>query len=64
MAVRIPVDAVPLIALFPDQAPVAVQDVALVADHVTVELLPLDTALGPTLKVTVGVAALTVTVVD
>jgi hypothetical protein len=48
--------------LVPDQAPVAVQEVALVADHTSVEALPLATALGFALKLTVGAAAATDTV--
>jgi hypothetical protein len=40
------------------------QAVALAADQVRVALLPLVTALGPTLKLTVGVDALRETVVD
>ena len=42
----------------PDQAPEAVQEVALVADQFRVALLPLVMALGPTLKVTVGCGCL------
>lgn len=50
----------------PDQAPEAVHVVAFVDDQVRVELPPLVTALGPTLKITVGAAgdAETVTVAD
>lgn len=48
----------------PDQAPEATQELALVADHVSVALLPLFKALGPTLSMTVGAAALTETVAD
>jgi hypothetical protein len=50
--------------LVPDQAPEAVQAVALVADQVNVALLPLVTALGPTLRLTVGVGDLIETVAD
>jgi hypothetical protein len=50
--------------LVPDQAPEALQAVALVDDQVRVALAPLAMALGPTLKLTVGSAALTETVVD
>jgi hypothetical protein len=53
-----------LTARAPDQAPVAVQDVALVADQVRVELLPLATLLGLAVKVTVGAGEVTETVVD
>ena len=53
-------------AFAPDQAPEAVQLVALVVDQVSVELPPLVMALGPTLKLTVGatVDGATVTVAD
>lgn len=64
MLVSAPVDCVPLTALVPDQAPEATQEVAFVADHVSVALPPLFTALGPTLSVTAGAAALTETVAD
>jgi hypothetical protein len=50
--------------LAPDQAPEAVQEVALVADQFSVALPPLVMALGPTLKVTVGAVALMDTVAD
>jgi hypothetical protein len=50
--------------LLPDQAPEAVQAVALVEDQVSVALAPLAIALGPTLKLTVGSGAFTETVVD
>ena len=59
-----PVDCEPLRALAPDQAPEALQAVALVDDHVSVALAPLAIALGPTLKLTVGSGALTETVAD
>ena len=62
VAVSVPVDCDPLIGLVPDHAPEAVQDVALVADQFKVALLPLVIALGPTLSVTVGAFALTVTI--
>jgi hypothetical protein len=59
------VDIEPLTGLFPDQAPEAVQDVALVEDQVKLELLPLATVLGLALMLTVAVGfGLTVTVVD
>jgi hypothetical protein len=64
LAVIAPVDAEPLRALLPDQPPEAVQAVAWVVDQVSVALAPLATALGPTLKATVGSGALTETVVD
>jgi hypothetical protein len=50
--------------MLPDQAPEALQDVALVAAQVNVALLPLVIALGPTLRLTVGVGDLMETVVD
>jgi hypothetical protein len=48
------VDCEPLTALPPDQAPEAVQEVALAADQVNVELLPAVTVLGLAAKLTVG----------
>jgi hypothetical protein len=54
LAVRAPVDCEPLIPLVPDQAPEAVQDVALVADQLKVELLPLVTVLGLADRLIVG----------
>ncbi len=57
-------DCDPLTALLPDQAPEAVQEVALVLDHVRVELAPLATVLGLAVKLTVGAADVTVTVAD
>jgi hypothetical protein len=53
-----------LTGLAPDQAPEAAQVVALLADQFKVALPPLVMALGPTLKVTVGVGDLMETVVD
>jgi hypothetical protein len=50
--------------LLPDQAPEAAHEVALAEDQVSVEVPPLLTALGPTLRLTVGVAAFTETVTD
>jgi hypothetical protein len=64
LALSAPVDCEPLRALFPDQAPDAVQAVAWLDDHVKVALAPLVMALGPTLRLTVGSGALTETVVD
>jgi len=64
LAVSAPVDCEPLRPLVPDQAPEALQAVALVDDHVRVALAPLAMALGPTLKLTVGSGALTEIVVD
>jgi len=57
--------SVPLVALVPVQPPVAVHDVALVEDHVSLELPPavMPVGLADRLTVGVGVAAATVTVV-
>jgi hypothetical protein len=63
-AVRAPVDCEPLTALVPDHAPDAVHEVALVADHVNVELAPLAIVLGLAAKVMLGAGAVTVTVTD
>ena len=65
LAVIAPLDCEPLIALLPDQPPEAVQDVALVDDHVSIDAPPLATVLGLALKPTVTVGrALTDTVAD
>ena len=65
MAVSAPVDCEPPVAaLAPDHAPDAMQDVALVADQVSMELLPLATVLGPADKVTTGAGVVTDTVAD
>ena len=65
MAVSAPVDCEPPVAaLVPDQAPEATQDVALVADQVSTELLPLATVLGAADKVTAGAGVVTETVAD
>jgi hypothetical protein len=59
------VEAEPLSALVPDQAPEAVQAVAFVADQLSVDAEPLATVLGFALRVTVAVGSgVTVTVVD
>jgi hypothetical protein len=58
------VDREPRRGVAPDQAPEAVQAVALVADQFNVALPPLVTALGPTLRLTVGVGDLMETVAD
>ena len=62
MAVRAPVDWEPLRALVPDQAPEAVQAVALVEDHVRDEALPCVIELGVAFKLTVGAAPRTETI--
>lgn len=65
LAVSAPVDCEPPVAaIAPDQAPDAMQDVALVADQVTIELLPLATVLGLADKLTVGAGVVTETVAD
>jgi len=57
-----PVDAEPLIALVPVQAPDALHAVALVAVQLNVEALPLATVLGLAVKLSVGAGAETDTV--
>jgi len=65
LAVKAPVDCDPLMALEPDQPPEAVQEVALVDDHVRVDAAPLAMVLGLALKVTAAVGVgVTVTVAD
>ena len=54
----------PLTALLPDQAPLAVHEVALLEDQVSVEPLPLATVLGLAVRLTVGAGAVTETVTD
>jgi len=54
----------PVAALAPDHAPEAVQEVASVADQVSVELLPLVTVLGLAVRLTVGAGVVTETVAD
>jgi hypothetical protein len=58
------VDWEPLVALVPDQAPDAAQEVALMADQVRVALPPRAIVLGLADKLTVGAGALTETVAD
>jgi len=60
------VDCVPLMPLVPDQAPEAVQEVALAVDQFKVELLPLVMELGVAARLTVGagVGWVTETVAD
>jgi hypothetical protein len=62
VVVSAPVDCVPLTPLLPDQPLLAVQLVASVVDHVSVELLPLTMLVGFPVNVSVGAAANTVTV--
>jgi hypothetical protein len=54
LPVKAPVDCEPLTGLVPDQDPAAVQAVALLADQVRVELLPLATVLGLAPRLMVG----------
>jgi hypothetical protein len=58
------VDCEPLNALAPDQAPEAVQEDALLDDHVNVALLPLVIVLGLATSPSVGGGGVTETVVD
>lgn len=64
LAVSAPVDCEPEVPFVPDQPPLAVHDVALVADQVTVELPPFAIVLGLLLKLMVGAVCLTETVAD
>jgi hypothetical protein len=59
-----PVVCEPLTALLPDQVPVAVQEVALVADQVSMELPPLAMVLGLAARLRLGAGAVTDTVAD
>jgi hypothetical protein len=56
-----PVVCDPVIAMLPDQPPEAVQLVALLDDHCSVELAPLVSVLGLAVNLTVGVGAADVT---
>jgi hypothetical protein len=60
----VPVDCEPLTGLLPDQAPEAVQDVALLADQAKLVLVPLAIVLGLADKATVGAGDVTDTVFD
>ena len=64
MAVSAPVDCDPVAGLLPDHEPEAVQAVALVADQVSVALLPLATVLGLAARLMVGTGCVTETVAD
>jgi hypothetical protein len=64
LAERAPVDCEPLMDLLPEHAPEAVHEVAFVADHVRVELLPLITELGLAPNVIVGAGDFTDTLAD
>jgi hypothetical protein len=59
-----PVLCDPLTGLAPDQDPEAVQAVALVADQVSAELLPLATVIGFAARLMVGTGCVTETVAD
>ncbi len=63
LALRAPVDCEPLTALGPDQAPEAVQAVALLDDHVKLAVPPLVIVLGLAARETVGAGGVTETVV-
>ena len=54
VAASAPVDSLPSVALVPDQAPEAVQEAALVDDHVSVVALPFTTLVGLAPKLRVG----------
>ena len=63
--INAPLDWLPEVALLPDQAPEAVQEVALVEDQVSVEDAPFAIEVGFAVRDTVGGGALdTVTVVE
>jgi hypothetical protein len=64
LALRAPVDCEPLTARVPDQAPDAVQAVALLEDQAKVALPPLAMVLGLADKATVGASGVTDTVFD
>lgn len=64
LAVSAPLVWLPLTALLPDQAPLAVQAVAFVADHLRVVVPLLSTVLGLAERLTTGVGAFTETVAD
>jgi hypothetical protein len=64
LADNTPVDCEPLAALLPLHEPDAVQDVAFVADQVSVEPVPLVTELGAALIKTAGAGEVTETVAD
>ena len=59
-----PVDSPPEVALSPDQAPEAVQELAFVEDQVRVEASPLGTDGGIAASDTVAIGGNTITVTD
>jgi hypothetical protein len=63
-AESVPVDWLPLVPLGPDHAPLAVQLDALVVDQLSVELLPVVTAVGEAASDTVGAGVVTDTDVE
>ena len=64
LLVSAPLDCDPVSVSEPDQAPDAVQELALLELQVSVELPPLATLVGLAVSATVGAAALTMTVAD
>jgi hypothetical protein len=64
VAFRTPVDAEPAVGCECDQPPVAVQDEAFFALHVSMALVPLEMLLGEAASETVGAAEFTDTVTD
>jgi hypothetical protein len=64
LLVKGPVDWLPEVALAPDHAPEAEQEVTLVEDQVSVEDPPLETFMGAATSDTVGDVLDTVTVAD
>ena len=64
VAVRVPVDWLPLVAFPLNQPPVAVQLVALVELQVNVEVPPLAILVGFAVSVTIGGGGVTVTVAE
>ena len=52
-----PVDSLPAVVFIPDQAPDAVQDAALVDDHVSSAVPPIAMLVGLALKLRVGSGA-------
>lgn len=64
LALRTPVDCVPLVALLPDHAPDAAHEVAFTELQRNAELVPLATVLGVAVILTEGAADFTETVAD
>ena len=57
-------DCKPLTVLLPDHAPEAEQDLAFIAFHFSVELVPFTTVLGVAAMLTLGASDFTDTVTD